>query len=62
MLGSEAIHKRSNFRGQAWWYMPKIPSTWEAEVGMRGLQFKASPGKILARLHLNQLARHGARL
>jgi hypothetical protein len=33
------------------WLTPIIPATWEVE--WEGLWFKASPGKMLARLHLN---------
>jgi hypothetical protein len=39
--------------GQAQWLMPVVPATWEVELGR--LNFRASPGKKIVRLHLNQL-------
>jgi hypothetical protein len=29
--------------GQAWWYTPVIPATWEVDMG--GLRLKANPDK-----------------
>jgi hypothetical protein len=39
--------------------MPVIPATQKVEINQLDLWFEFSPGRKLARPHLNQLARHG---
>jgi hypothetical protein len=39
-----------HFLGQAWWYTPVIPVTWEAEVGRS--RFKGTPRKVSLKSYL----------
>jgi hypothetical protein len=45
------------FLSQMWWYMPRIPATWEVKV--RGPQVKASGAKLMKLYLKNKIQTKG---
>jgi hypothetical protein len=62
VLQEHTIHagfSKETKRNQVGWHIPVIPATLLEKYRSGGSQFTVSPGKKLARAHLNQQAGHG---